>query len=413
MFLRRNKTGAVAVSNSMIRIAFTFACLAFVISCRGDEADGTRAQLARGLGIPAERVPLDATARGQIEHEGVVIEKWIFTAEPGSRVPALIYRPKTVGGRAPAVVFTYGHGSSKSAWSYHYAGMLYAKLGIIALAIDPIGEEERHATGRMGSRAHDNATADQRAAAAGRLMMGKLVFDTMRGVDLLAAREDVDMRRVGVAGYSLGGAKACWMAALETRLRAALVCGWAYDDIVLPTKSCTRASFTMMRERIDWPAFIRLAAPHCAIFTGNGDIDDIIDRGDHDVWRRSDKQMKAASPAFAPGMLESHLVAGGGHRPYFIGREALFFLARQLDLPEATRDRIDALPMLNLGDWCDTHHIALEKLYGTRLHWRGATAPDLGIMPLSPEQLAVLHPEEKGAPDFTLEGWLDQIEGKR
>lgn len=397
----------------MIRLAIPLSCLALVIACRGEDADATRAQLAQALGIPTARVPLEAAARGQVEHEGVVIEKWIFTAEPGSRVPALIYRPRTASGRAPAVVFTYGHGSSKSAWSYHYAGMLYAKLGIIALAIDPIGEEERHATGRMGSRAHDNANADQRATAAGRLMMGKLVFDTMRGVDLLATREAVDMRRVGVAGYSLGGAKACWMAALETRLRAALVCGWAYDDIVLPTKSCTRASFTMMRERIDWPAFIRLAAPQCAIFTGNGDIDDIIDRGDHEVWRRSDGQMKAATPAFGPDMLESHLVADGGHRPYFIGREALLFLARQFDLPETTSARIRSLPMLNLGDWCDANHIALEKLYGTRLHWRGATAPDMGITPLSSSQLSVLKPEEKGAPDFTLEGWLDQIEGKR
>lgn len=382
-------------------------------AAQADERADTRAALAQALGIPPRGGTLHEESRGQIDHAGVVIEKWVFTAEPGSRVPALVYRPKAVTGRIPALVFTYGHGSSKSAWSYHYAGLLYARLGIAALAIDPIGEEERHLTGRMGSRAHDNATADQRATAAGRLMMGKLVFDTMRGLDLLATRADIDMRRAGVAGYSLGGAKASWMAALEPRLRLALVCGWAYDDIVLPTKSCTKASFTMMRRRMDWPAFIRLAAPHCAIFTGNGDLDDIIDRGDRAVWQRSNEQLNAAKPAFGEGMIESYLESGGGHRPYFVGREALLFLARQFEFPQAVSDRIRSLPMLNLGDWCDRHDIALEKLYGTRLHWRGATAPDLGITPLTPEQLAVLRADERGTPDFTLEGWLDQIEGGR
>ena len=107
------------------------------------------------LGIPVRGGELHAESRGQLEHEGVVIEKWVFTAEPGSRVPALLYRPKQSSGKLPAIVFTYGHGSSKSAWSYHYAGLLYAKLGIVALAIDPIGEEERHLSGKMGSRAHD------------------------------------------------------------------------------------------------------------------------------------------------------------------------------------------------------------------------------------------------------------------
>ena len=47
--------------------------------------------------------------------------------------------------------------------------------------------------------------------------MGKLVFDTMRGVDFLMERDDIDHRRIGVAGYSLGGAKAAWMAALDPR----------------------------------------------------------------------------------------------------------------------------------------------------------------------------------------------------
>jgi hypothetical protein len=284
------------------------------------------------------------------------------------------------------------------------------------LAIDPIGEEERHIAGRMGTRAHDNAEADARAAKAGRLIMGKLVFDTMRGIDWLATRDDIDMSRVAVAGYSLGGAKASWMAALDGRMRAALVCGWAYDDIVLPTKLCQKVPFTAMRKQADWPTFIGLAAPHCAIYLANGDVDGVIDRNDRDVWRRAQVNLDAARPWWserperAP---QSYLEAGAGHRPFFAYKEALVFLQGQGMLPGATPQSLADMPTLNAGHWCDRYGIELEKSYGTELHWRGATLPDLKIVPLAPAELSVLRPDERGSADFTLEGWLERIEGKR
>jgi hypothetical protein len=379
-------------------------------------ADDLRRPLVEMLGIPPLGGPTHAEARGVVEHDGLTIEKWVFAAEPGSKVPALLFRPAKPTSKMPVVVFTYGHGSSKSAWAYQYAAMMYAKLGLATLAIDPIGEEERHVDGRMGSRAHDNATADKRAADAGRLMMGKLVFDTMRGVDWLASRDDIDMSRVAVAGYSLGGAKASWMAALDGRLRAALVCGWAYDDIVLPTKLCQKVPFTAMRKVADWPEFIGLAAPHCAIFFANGDVDAVIDRNDRQVWSRAQAHLEAARPRWierperAP---QSYLEHNAGHRPFFAYGEALVFLHGQGMLPGATAESLKSLPTIDAGRWCDRYGIELEKLYGTQLHWRGATLPDLKIVPLAPAELAVLRRDEQGSADFTLEGWLDQIEGKR
>ncbi|WP_197995774.1 hypothetical protein [Gimesia algae] len=49
-------------------------------------------------------------------------------------------------------------------------------------------------------------------------------------------------------------------------------------------------------------------------------------------------------------------------------------------------------------------------MYGTDLHQRGATLVDFQIHHTNREKLACLKPEEKGTPDFTLEGWLNQIE---
>lgn len=75
-----------------------------------------------------------------------------------------------------------------------------------------------------------------------------------------------------------------------------------------------------------------------------------------------------------------------------------------------TLQQIRSLPTVNAGQWCDTHGIQLESLYGTPLHQRGATLPDLNIRPTPREQLACLKPEELGSLEFTVEGWLKRIE---
>jgi len=384
-----------------------------------------RQSISRMLDIPGERVDLQPESRGHIERDGVVIEKWIFTSEPGSRVPCLLYRPKKPAGPVPAIVFTYGHGSSKSFWAYQYAGQLYAKLGFAALAIDPVGEEERNREGRRGTRAHDRKEADSRAAKAGRLMLGKLIFDTMRGVDFLLQHDDIDPQRIGVAGNSLGGSIAQFMAALDNRLRLTLVCGWMYDDYNgMMGKRCTRIPSQQVRKLCDWNEFLALSAPHCALLILNGDADTIIEHR-HPVGKEAGIAWSGnrSAVAFARQVYEElggdacHVAQwydpGGGHRPYFLTKTALEWIHRHLGIPRRSLEEIRPLPTVNSGKWCDANSIRLERLYGTQLHQRGLTMVDMNIKALSDKELAVLRPGEKGDPQYTLAGWLDLIEKKR
>ena len=367
----------------------------------------TRQQLREALGIPREKGALDPDKRGELRHDGIVIEKWVFTSEPGSRVPALLYRPERPRERMPAIVLTYGHGGSKSAWQYHYAGQLYAKLGLACLAIDPIGEEERHARGGMGTRAHDRQAAHETGVAANRLIMGKLVFDTMRGIDFLEQRSDVDSQRIGVAGNSLGGAVAGWMAALEPRIKFSIVSGWTFADIALRSKNCTKVPTQRMREVCSWRDYAMLAKP-CSMLFMNGDADWVIDRDDDgSAWSDLRSVVAGVRPDY--GNVDAWFEAGGGHRPYFAYKEALKRIHRVLGTPGFSLDQIQTLPTLNAGEYCDANAIQLERLYGTDLHQRGATLPDLGIRPLRAEQLAVLESEEAGKPEFTLAGWLESL----
>jgi len=375
-----------------------------------------RKQLRTMLGIPTQRVPLNAEKRGEIESNGVVIEKWVFTSEPGSRIPAVLYRPKNPIDKMPAIVFTYGHGGSKSQWQYNYGGLVYAKLGLACLAIDPLGEDERHAQGRLGTRAHDPKSVSDRADQAGRLIMGKLVFDTMRGIDFLECRTDIDLDRIGVAGNSLGGAKAGWMAALEPRIRLAIVSGWAFDDVGLRSKYCTMLPNQRMRQHLSWVDYAALAAPDCAVLITNGDADWVIDKGARAVWDRTDQVAKAANQVYktlgSSREIQTWIEPNGGHRPYFAYKESLEWIHHHLGTPAMTLQQIRDLPTINGGEWCDQHRIRLERLYGTPLHQRGATLPDLGLHPTPRTKLSCLTPKELGSPPFTIEGWLQQIEKK-
>lgn len=370
-----------------------------------------REKLRGVLGIPEGRCELLPEFRGQVERDGVVIEKWIWTSEPGSRVPSLVYRPAKMTGRLPAVVMTCGHGESKSQWYNVYVAQMYARLGMVCLSLDPVGEEERHIAGGMGTRAHDPEPVHLCSDGVGRLMMGKLVFDTMRGVDFLLLRDDVDGHHIGVAGNSLGGAKASWMMALDTRLKLALVSGWAFDDLMCEYgKFCTRVPNQRLRELCDWPTFLSLAAPHCAVLFLNGDADVVIDKeGDGTAWRGTKKHVAAAAVHFPEGHLDCWFETGGGHRPYHGYPIALEWIHRHLGTPGWTLDQIRGLPTVSVGDWCDAHDVVLEKLYGTVLHNRGATLPDLGLRPISRDALACLRDDEVGDAQYTLEGWLDAI----
>ena len=374
-----------------------------------------RSKLKKMLGISSNRVPLNAEKRGELEWDGIIIEKWVFTSEKGSRIPAVLYRPKNPPEKIPAIVLTFGHGGSKSAYQYNFAGQLYARLGIACLAMDPLGEEERHYLGKMGTRAHDPKAVSDRADQAGRLIMGKLIFDTMRGIDFLLERSDIDPAKIGVVGNSLGGAIAGWMAAVEPRICLAIVSGWAYHDVTLNSKYCTKLPNERMREHLTWHQYAALAAPNCALLLANGDMDWIIDQGHREVWKKTsqiiDEVVRLYKQLDAPeATAQTWFEANGGHRPYFLYKSSLEWIHRYLGTPFITLAEIQALPTINAGEWCDQNNIKLEKLYGTQLHQRGATLPDLDLRPIPREKLTCLKPGELGSDEYTVEGWLKSIE---
>jgi hypothetical protein len=56
----------------------------------------------------------------------------------------------------------------------------------------------------------------------GRVMWGMMVYDSLRAIDYLATRDDVEMGRLATVGLSMGSTMAWWVAALDERVKVTI-----------------------------------------------------------------------------------------------------------------------------------------------------------------------------------------------
>jgi hypothetical protein len=114
-------------------------------------------------------------------------------------------------------------------YNYDY-GLQYARRGYVALCPDARTFGERVARAWTGGGGPPNYDVCDRsgnqAALLGYSLLALTVWDDARGIDVLQAREDVDLARIGVAGLSFGGTRALYLAALDDRVAAAVVSGF-------------------------------------------------------------------------------------------------------------------------------------------------------------------------------------------
>ena len=54
----------------------------------------------------------------------------------------------------------------------------------------------------------------------GRVLWGMMVYDSIRGLDYLTTRPEVDPARIGTVGLSMGSTMAWWVAALDERVKS-------------------------------------------------------------------------------------------------------------------------------------------------------------------------------------------------
>lgn len=190
-------------------------------SCRDDAA--RRALLYELLGdLPERSRPISAKSRGEEEHDGYVLESWVLDLNGLEPVPAFVARPKGEARPAPAVLFDHSHGGGYDIGKREFVeGREYMQPepwaraltaeGFVALAVD-------HWC--FGERSHTSEADTFKAMLwQGRVLWGMMVYDSLRALDWLCSRGDVDPARVGTLGMSMGSTMAQWVAALDERVK--------------------------------------------------------------------------------------------------------------------------------------------------------------------------------------------------
>lgn len=203
------------------------ACLADVKTLDDWKAkrDTYRKQLFEMLSLSPlpPRGDLRAEVTGKTDHPQFTVEHVQFQSSPGLYVTANLYMPKDLAGPAPTILYLSGHGpvisngvSYGNKVTYQHHGGWFARNGYVCMILDTLqlGEIQglHHGTHRAGmwwwnSRGYTPA--------------GVEAWNSIRALDYLETRKEVDAQRFGVTGRSGGGAYSWWVAALDDRVKAA------------------------------------------------------------------------------------------------------------------------------------------------------------------------------------------------
>ena len=178
-------------------------------------------------------IPLEGRVVRQRDQDGTLRQKIVFRGAQGLLVPGYVEFPKAVKKPGPLVVVLHGWSGSKEDWyqddNYINGGvmrkaLLDAGYGILALDAATHGERSHEIDYQ-----HVNAFEDLKSPARRNYFTFaeisiQTVKDYRRALDFMAERGEVDMNRIGLLGYSMGGMDSFYLLSVEPRIKMAVAC---------------------------------------------------------------------------------------------------------------------------------------------------------------------------------------------
>ena len=207
--------------------------------------------LRRSLGtFPEAPEGLNATVTGSVEGDGLRIENVVFESRRGLPVTANLYWPLPLRERMPAILIVHSHHNPRTQGELQDMGMVWARQGCAVLVMDEFGYGERrqHAPGARQDYWFRYVNGVQ-LHLIGDSLMGWMVWDVMRGVDLLLGHKGVDPEGVVLIGAVAGGGDpAAVAAALDSRITCAVPFnfGGPQPETVYPLPEDAEDSFDYM-----------------------------------------------------------------------------------------------------------------------------------------------------------------------
>jgi dienelactone hydrolase len=310
---------------------------------------GFRQLLSRLLGFDKMlRCEPNPQLIGSETMDGYAREKFVINTEPGVQMPFYILKPEKTNGKLPLMLAPHGHaGNGKSAvcgidkgnerlkeaireYNYNY-GVRFVKEGFIVFCPDARGFGERAEKYEQdGDRLLNSSCAYLNAMAypLGMNVTGMWTWDLMRLLDYALTRDDVDKDKVNCAGLSGGGLQTLWLAAMDERVKNAIISGYfyGYKQALLEMHNCSCNYIPGLWENADMGDVTALIANR-GVFIETGDADPLNGAGGLDnVYPQAEIVRRAAELPGNGGNIVHH-VFSGAHR--WCGEKSVMWIKNQ------------------------------------------------------------------------------------
>jgi dienelactone hydrolase len=185
-------------------------------------------------GTPPRPSPVRATLVARRVERAYVREDLLLHAGDGTTVPAVVLLPREGSPPWPAICWHHSHfsdyevglGELFEPWPVRETpAVALTRRGYAVLAIDAFafGARQGRGPGGAAERGRDEETSLAKAFLwQGTSLWAMMVRDDLIALDYLCARPDVDARRIGATGMSMGSTRTWWLAALDERVAAAV-----------------------------------------------------------------------------------------------------------------------------------------------------------------------------------------------
>ncbi len=175
-------------------------------------------RIATGLWPPLPKTPLQPRLVKTQEHDDHIVETYVLETLPGHYLAGSLYRPIAEEDGSPprraAVLCPHGHWSEGRRYSdVRKRCIQLARLGFLAFAYDMVGYNDSESFGHR--------FLDDTLRRWGLSLVTLQTWNSVRVLDWLQSRADVDPARIGCTGASGGGTQTFLLAALDPRVRVA------------------------------------------------------------------------------------------------------------------------------------------------------------------------------------------------
>jgi len=152
--------------------------------------------------------------------EGLIRQFIEYENEPGVRIRAYLLKPQHITHKLPGVVALHSTSDNQMKFiagveqgNIAALGYKLAKMGFVVICPMCFLWQDK------GDRTYEQQVERFHQKYPGSKGMARMMFDAQRAVDVLADLSEVDKKRIGAMGHSLGGKEAFYLGAFDNRVK--------------------------------------------------------------------------------------------------------------------------------------------------------------------------------------------------